>query len=347
MGHQTEGATGAPIISQAIKWHKAGRNIALATVVRTWGSSPCPVGSHLAVRDDGVFQGSVSGGCIEGEVVTEALESIRKGNECKTLNFGIADEDAWRTGLACGGKITIFIKAIDDETVAVLQGLETAIQSGKVTALIADQTSGLHGLWVEGNLKTKTLKMTEAHTRDLRARFASDISGAVGEETNLPLFARVYNSQLRMLIVGAVHIAQSLAEFAVRSGYDVTIMDPRDTWSTNERFPGIKLDRRWPSTALKDLKPDPRTAIITLSHDPKLDDPALLAAFKTKAFYIGCLGSRKTHSARLKRLRHAGVSEDQINRICAPVGLNIGAENPPEIALAIMAQVTQSLRRST
>ena len=117
--------------------------------------------------------------------------------------------------------------------------------------------------------------------------------------------------------------------------------------STNERFPGIKLDRRWPSTALKALKPDPRTAIITLSHDPKLDDPALLAAFETRAFYIGCLGSRKTHSARLKRLRQAGVSEDQINRICAPVGLNIGAENPPEIALAIMAQVTQSLRRST
>ena len=149
-----------------------------------------------------------------------------------------------------------------------------------------------------------------------------------------------------MLIVGAVHIAQSLAEFAVRSGYDVTIMDPRDTWSTNERFPGIKLDRRWPSTALRVLQPDTRTAIITLSHDPKLDDPALLAAFETKAFYIGCLGSRKTHAARLKRLRQAGVSDDQIDRIFAPVGLNIGAKNPAEIAVAIMAQVTQALRQS-
>ena len=149
-----------------------------------------------------------------------------------------------------------------------------------------------------------------------------------------------------MFIIGAVHIAQSLAEYAVSAGYDVTVIDPRDTWNTHERFPEINLDRRWPTTALKELQPDNRTAIITLSHDPKLDDTALLAAFETRAFYIGCLGSRKTHAARLHRLHKAGVTERQTARIHAPVGLDIGAKNPTEIAISILAQVTQTLRQS-
>ena len=187
--------------------------------------------------------------------------------------------------------------------------------------------------------------MTKNYIRNLKTRFASDSSGIISEKTKFPIFARVYNLRLRMLIVGAVHIAQNLADFAVCSGYDVTIMDPRDTWSTTERFPGITLDRRWPSVALKELQPDVRTAIITLSHDPKLDDPALLTALDTKAFYVGCLGSRRTHAARLKRLRQAGVSDDQIERIHAPVGLDIGAESSAEIAVSIMAEVTQALRQ--
>jgi len=342
---QPNSVTGAPIISQAIAWHKAGHGVALATVSQTWGSSPCPVGSHLAVRDDAAFEGSVSGGCIEGEVVTEALALIRAGAGCKSLDFGIAHEDAWHVGLACGGKVSVFVSALDDNTASVMKGLETAISKGKATALLADQNSGAHGLWADGALEAGDLDLNGAQVQELVARFASDRSGTIGGESEHPLFARVYNPRLRMFIVGAVHIAQNLAEMAARAGYDITVIDPRDTWGTDERFPGVKLDRRWPSIALEDLSPDTRTAVVTLSHDPKLDDPALLAAFDSPAFYIGCLGSKKTHAARLKRLRDAGVSDNHIARIHAPVGLDIGAQNPSEIAVATLAQITQALRR--
>ena len=259
---QTKSVTGAPIISQAIAWHKAGHGVALATVSQTWGSSPCPVGSHLAVRDDAAFEGSVSGGCIEGEVVAEALGLIRAGEGCKSLDFGIAHEDAWHVGLACGGKVSVFVSALDDNTASVMKGLETAISTGKATALLADQNTGAHGLWVDGALEAGDHELNGAQIQELAARFASDRSGTIGGESEHPLFARVYNPRLRMFIVGAVHIAQNLAEMAARAGYDITVIDPRDTWSTDERFPSVKLDRRWPSIALEDLRPDIRTAVV-------------------------------------------------------------------------------------
>ncbi|MBT6094811.1 MAG: XdhC family protein [Rhodospirillaceae bacterium] len=342
---ETETAATSPLTAQAVTWRAEGYGVALATVVRTWGSSPCPVGSHLIIRDDGAFEGSVSGGCIEGEVVTEALACIR-GGTCKTLDFGIANEDAWRVGLACGGKVSVFVSNINDAASAVLNALEGAKASGQQAALLSDPETGTLALWADHTVSMGELQPTATQTDALAERFAADRSGMLDDQNGAPLFARVYNPHLRMLIVGAVHIAQALAEMAARTGYDVTVIDPRDTWSTPERFPGIKLDRRWPSTALEDLAPDSRTAIVTLSHDPKLDDPALLAAFASPAFYIGSLGSKKTHAARLHRLRNADVAEDQIARIHAPVGLDIGAQNPAEIALSALAQITQALRKS-
>ena len=335
----------APVIAQALAWRGGGAGVALATVVRTWGSSPCPVGSHLAVRDDGSFSGSVSGGCIEGEVVTEALRLIRQGG-CSTLEFGVSNEDAWEVGLACGGKVAVFVTAIDDAAAQALTELEAARDDGRAAALLVDMNSGGHALWADGVVEVGGLEPTADQVKELAGRFTSDRSGLIGEGGDAPLFARVTNPPLRLLIVGAVHIAQSLAEMGARVGYDVTVIDPRDTWGTAERFPGVKLDRRWPSTALEDLRPDSRTAIVTLSHDPKLDDPALIAAFASPAFYIGSLGSRKTHAARLKRLRKAEVPENQLARIHAPVGLDIGAENPAEIALSALAQITETLRHS-
>ena len=341
---ESETPLSAPVVRQALDWRGAGHQVALATVARTWGSSPCPAGSQLCVRDDQAFEGSVSGGCIEGEVVTEALARIREGG-ATTLNFGIANEDAWQAGLACGGKVSVFVTAVDEASAAVLEALEAARAKEIPSALLTDPATGAMALWSGGNVTHGELKLSARQTEELAGRFATDKSGMIGEEDERPLFARIYNPHLRLMIVGAVHIAQNLAEMAARIGYDVTVIDPRDTWSTDERFPGVKLDRRWPSTAIEDLKPDTRTAIVTLSHDPKLDDPALHAAFESPAFYIGCLGSKKTHAARLHRLKEAGISDEQIARIHAPVGLDIGAQNPAEIALAALAQITQAQRR--
>jgi len=158
------------------------------------------------------------------------------------------------------------------------------------------------------------------------------------------LFLHVFNPPLRMLVVGAVHIAQPLARMAALTGYDVTVVDPRGAFASEERFPGVALSTEWPDEALETLAPDTRTAVVTLTHDPKLDDPALAVALRSPAFYIGALGSPRTHARRVGRLRELGLGDNEIARIRGPVGLDIGAKSPPEIAISIMAQVTQVLR---
>jgi xanthine dehydrogenase accessory factor len=341
---ETDPTPSAETVAKALSWRDGGQGVALATVTRTWGSSPCPTGSHLAVRADSSFEGSVSGGCIEGEVVTASLKAIRDGG-LANLEFGVADEDAWAVGLACGGRVAVFVAAVDEARARVLAALEEARAKHIPSALLIDTETGEHALWQNGRVVAGDIELSAAQTDDLAERFVSDQSGVLDDEAARPVFARVYNPQLRLLIVGAVHIAQRLAEIGASVGYDVTVVDPRDTWGTSARFPGIRLDRRWPSTALEDLKPDARTAIVTLSHDPKLDDPALLAALASDAFYIGSLGSRRTHAKRLERLRAAGVTEESLARIHAPVGLDIGAETPAEIALAALAEITTALRR--
>lgn len=165
------------------------------------------------------------------------------------------------------------------------------------------------------------------------------------EVDNARWFLHAYNPPLRMVIVGAVHIAQPLSQMAALAGYDVTVVDPRGAFATSERFPGVALSDAWPDEAMAALKPDSRTAVVTLTHDPKLDDPALIEALRSDAFYVGSLGSNKTHAARLNRLHREGVSEAATARIAGPVGLDIGAKSPAEIAVSIIAQVTERLRR--
>ena len=178
----------------------------------------------------------------------------------------------------------------------------------------------------------------------VREAFRSDRSKTIETEEG-PVFLHVFNPPLRMIIVGAVHIAQPLARMAALAGYDVTIVDPRAAFATDERFPGVTLLTEWPDDALETLAPDSRTAVVTLTHDPKLDDPALEVALRSSAFYVGSLGSKKTHAARLQRLTEAGFGEDALNRINGPVGLAIGARSPAEVAVSIVAQVTQALRQ--
>ena len=226
-----------------------------------------------------------------------------------------------------------------------LQYLERAIaasRAGKPAAVATNLTSGEQSL-IEGTEVTGNLKLDGVIQEGVRKALSDDKSTTI-ESSAGAIFIEVFNPPLRCFIVGAVHIAQPLARMAAELGYKVTVVDPRTAFATDARFPEIELSTEWPDEALARLKPDKRSAIITLTHDPKLDDPALIEALKSQAFYIGALGSRKTHAARLKRLGEAGFKDADFARIHGPVGLNIGAISPAEIAVAILGQVTTVLR---
>lgn len=314
------------IVETALCWHRDGKGAALATVVETWGSAPRQPGSQLAISGAGQIMGSVSGGCVEGAVVTEALEALADGIP-RLLSFGVSDETAFSVGLACGGTIKVLI-----EPVAPMADL--------LAELVAARTAR-RGIAYAVNLTDWTRVLLAPGADALAdARLRSDKAGV--EEDGR--FIAPHNPPLRMIVVGAVHIAQPLLQMARLAGYDPTLIDPRETFGAAERFPGETVLDAWPDEALASLAPDSRTAIITLTHDPKLDDPAIRFALRSPCFYLGCLGSKKTHAKRLERLEAAGFNVAEIAKIHAPVGLNIGAKTPAEIALSILAQVTAVLR---
>jgi xanthine dehydrogenase accessory factor len=217
-----------------------------------------------------------------------------------------------------------------------------ASHRGRAAVLATHLKSGLQIL-LQGTDTEGELKLDAAALAAIRTAVSEDRSTII-DTADGPVFVEVFNPRLRCIIVGAVHIAQPLARMAALAGYLVTVVDPRTAFASDERFPDMGLSTDWPDEALEKLKPDRRTAVITLTHDPKLDDPALAAALRSDAFYIGALGSKKTHATRLKRLERMGFTEAQMARIHGPVGLDIGAISPAEIAIAIMAQVTQVLR---
>ena len=212
--------------------------------------------------------------------------------------------------------------------------------------LLATRTDGAWQLLLDRELNVRggTGSLTDEVRNAAAEALNNDRSRVITTEAGDAVFLQVFNPPLRMIIVGAVHIAQFLAPMAVLAGYDVTIVDPRRAFAADERFPGVALHKVWPDDALDELAPDRRTAIVTLTHDAKIDDPALLAALKTEAFYIGSLGSNRTHAKRVDRLREAGVTDLAIDRIHAPLGLHIHAKSPAEIAVSALAEVTQTLR---
>ncbi len=215
-------------------------------------------------------------------------------------------------------------------------------QAGRPAALVTHLKSGQHAL-VDGDSIEGDLRLDAPALGAVRTTIRDDRSTAI-ETSDGRIFVEVFNPPLRLLAVGAVHAAQPLARMAAIAGYAVTIIDPRSAFATEDRFPGVALCTDWPDEAMPRLKPDRRTAIVTLTHDPKIDDPALAAALKSEAFYIGALGSKRTHAGRCQRLKEAGFSDADIARIHGPVGLSIGALSPAEIAVSILAQVTQVLR---
>ncbi len=313
-------------LAQAAAWLAEGKGVALATVVATWGSSPRPPGSLLAVDQDGAFAGSVSGGCIEGAVIAEARQVISGGGP-RRIEYGVSDRQAWAAGLACGGSMGVYVEKMTQPD------LIDALRTRRPIALATHLESGTHALVTRGDVQGDLVLSDEATAA---ARRALDHDRCVLVDD--AVFVRAFNPPLRMIVVGAVHVAQSLAPMAALAGFAVTMVDPRRAFATAQRFPGVTLSHDWPDEALAALAVDARTAVVTLVHDPKLDDPALEAALNSPAYYIGALGSRKTHGERLRRLAGRGFGSEALGRIHGPVGLDLGGRQPAEIAVAILAQ---------
>ncbi|MBC6408345.1 MAG: XdhC family protein [Rhodobacteraceae bacterium] len=310
---------------RALQWHRQGEGAVLATVVETWGSAPRRVGAQLAISGRGRMEGSVSGGCIEGAVVVEALDCLKCG-ATRVLRYGVSNEDAFAVGLACGGTIAVLVEPIGTALPdAMLADLAQARKSRQAIAYVVHPERGERALTTTG----------------FADRFRQDRSGMESDGR----FVAIHNPPLRLIVVGAVHIAQALVPMARIAGFDPVIVDPRTAFGTAARFPGETLVDDWPDTALTRLGLDARTAVVLLTHDPKLDDAALHLALASDVFYIGALGSGRTHGQRVRRLKEAGIADATIARIHGPIGLDIGAASPAEIATSVLAQIIWVLRK--
>ncbi len=301
------------ILAAAADW--TGAPLALATVTSTWGSAPRPRGSHMLVHADGRFEGSVSGGCVEGEVLAAAASTIGDG-AARRLRYGVADDTAWQAGLPCGGEIEILVQPVGAGAFdpALFGRIAAARAAGDGIAVTSDLVTG----------------RTEP-----------------GDRPGADRFVNHYAPPRRLLIVGAVQIAQSLVALARELDMAATVIDPRGRFLTAARFPATALDDRWPDEAVAAARPDRVTAVVTLSHDPKIDDPALAAALRSPAGYIAALGSRRSHAARIERLAGQGFDAAALARIEGPAGLDIGAIGPAEIALSIAAAAVRRFATAT
>lgn len=285
--------------------------MAIATVVSTWGSAPRPRGSHMLVHADGRFAGSVSGGCVEGDVLTLAEDVIATGHT-ELRRYGVADASAWEVGLPCGGTIDVLVQPVTD----------TGFPPALLDQIQAERAAG----------------------REVRISTMIETGmSAIATHDEGQAFINRYSPPRRLFIVGAVQIAQSLAEIARALGIAPVIIDPRGRFLTEERFPGAELDDRWPDDAILGHRPDAGSAVVTLSHDPKIDDPALIAALSLPTGYVAALGSRRSHAARLERLAAAGVTISDLDRIEGPAGIDIGSVGAAEIALSVAAGMVAAL----
>jgi len=314
------------ILAQALTWLEQGHEIALATVTNTWGSSPRPVGSQMIINDRGDFAGSLSGGCVETFVVSEALDVIADGGVLN-LQYGISDEQAREVRLACGGTIKVFVESAPERS--ILEKLRDTRPIARVVETVGGQSAVVSLQSMEGDLALKGAVLS-----GVRQILKSGASGYSGN-----LFVQVYALPRNLVIVGAVHIAQVLAPMAAAIGFRVSVIDPRPKFATPERLPGVHIVTERPETAVRTITFDNWTAVLALAHDPLLDDPVLQAALQSDAYYIGCLGSRKTHASRLQRLRACGFDDRQLERLHGPVGLDIGGHSPGEIAVSILAEI--------
>src|ERR1700740_3256319 len=300
------------VLKSSARWLEEGHRALLVTVVKTWGSSPRPQGAMLAVRDDGLVMGSVSGGCIEDDLIDRVSRAGIEQTLPEAVKYGISAEEAHRFGLPCGGPIELVLEPLT-------------------------QASGIDELCRqvgEGRLVARTLDMASG-TATLAPAQATDGVAFDGKQ-----LLTIHGPRYRMLVIGAGQLSRYLCSIAAGLDYQVTVCDPREEYTDEWDIPGTKIVRTMPDDTVLEMKLDERCAVIALTHDPKLDDLALMEALKTPAFYVGALGSRRNNAARRERLQEFDLSETELARLHGPVGIYIGSRTPPEIAVSILAEVT-------
>jgi xanthine dehydrogenase accessory factor len=299
-------------------WLKDKRKIALATVISTWGSSPRPVGGQMAIDQNGEIIGSVSGGCIEAAVITEGIKSLSDG-KTRVKDYGISNDMAWEVGLACGGELKVLIQPLQIEDKIIFSIVES-IRKREVIKLKINTKSGLRTI-------DKSISQQSSSFNQLMNEFI-----------------HIIDPKPRLFIIGAVHIAQELVKLATIADFEITLIDPRNHFATKKRFPNCQIINDWPDIALSKFKFDKATHLVTLTHDPKIDDPALIYSLKKNIGYVGSLGSKKTHQKRCERLSLLGFNQNDLNKIHGPIGLDIKAKNPAEIAISILGEIIQFRR---
>ncbi|MGP8432388.1 XdhC family protein [Paraburkholderia fungorum] len=301
------------VIRTTVQWLHEGHDVLLATVVSTWGSSPRPEGAMLALRGDGRLVGSVSGGCIEDDLIARFRSQIAQLQRPEAVTYGVTAEEARQFGLPCGGTIRLILEPLRAQSSGI-EELLIALDSGK--------------------LMSRTLHMATGIARIAPAKQDDALSydGAI--------FRTVLGPRYRMLVIGAGDLSRYLCTIALGLDYQITVCDPRTDYTTDWSLPGVRVVHSMPDDTVIGMNLDERSAVIALTHDPKLDDLALMEALKTPAFYVGALGSRRNNAARRERLKLFAVSGEQVARLRGPAGLYIGSKTPPEIAVSILAEVT-------
>jgi len=317
------------LLNIADAWLKDKKLFASATVISTWGSAPRDVGAFMLVNADGQFYGSVSGGCVENAVVETALRSMNSG-EARLIEFGVSDDDVLSIGLACGGQIQILIEPSSGSEEHWVGNAYQAIYHRQVSTLL------------------RQLDVTNCDHAIIRSEWLSPEDAEFGIKTEFDVdrsfFLQTFRPARRAIIIGGVHIAQALVAGLQSLEFEVLIVDPREVWANEQRFPNCEIFNQWPDDALMDIGIDSETAIIALTHDPKFDDPALVIALKSSAFYVGALGGSKSAKLRRRRLLDNGLRDSQINRLQSPVGLALGAKGPSEITVSILAELISTYR---
>lgn len=304
-------STDYQVLQSAISWLQDGKRVALATVVQTWGSSPRPVGSWLAIREDGQVVGSVSGGCVEDDLIRRVQTEILTRTSPELVKYGVSKDEAVRFGLPCGGTLQLLVEPRPE--LAILEAIVSGIKKRSIVLREVNVLSGQSTLSI-GN-------------RSTQFQFSNE------------KMQTIYGPRWRMFIIGAGQLSLCLASFALTSDFDITIIDPREEYAEGIGSEGIQFIQGMPDDVMQELGVDSHTAIVALTHDPKIDDLALIDALQSEAFYVGALGSHTNTQKRKERLREFNLSTEQLERLHGPVGLAIGALTPPEIAVSIMAEV--------
>ncbi len=300
------------VLRSAEQWLREGQGVVLATVTETWGSSPRPPGAMLAVRGDGLVAGSVSGGCVEDDLIDKVRSRSLAVDKPETTIYGISKEDAQRFGLPCGGRLQLVLEPVRD--VATITGVLTAIDRHELVARSLDMRSGR--------------AMLDPATR-------RDTLSFDGER-----LVTIHGPRWRLLVIGAGQLSRYVAQMAQALDYEVIVCDPREEYALTWDVPAARLDRGMPDDVVVTLQLDSHSAVVAVTHDPKLDDLALIEALKSPAFYVGALGSRLNTQKRRERLSQFDLSAEELARLHGPVGLRIGSKTPPEIAVAILAEIT-------